>query len=304
MTLSVIIPTYNRCEMLKRVLLSYEKQSFKDFEVIVVDDGSSDCTKEMVENLAVNYSLLYYFQQNNGPASARNLGIKKSSGDIILFTGDDIFPAKEDFFQRHINKSDKNTAVLGYTCWHKEIKKTPFIIFLSGYHFCYKKITDKQKVDFGCFYTSNISIVRDIMEKAELFDEEFCYAAYEDTEFSFRLKQIGLKIVYEPEAKAFHNHKTSFLNYCKTMWRKGYSAVILAKKIPELKYKSNIGVSKNFLKRNLKIIILNKYIMKIISFFINFFDILQIPLPKTVYHKVLDFYRIQGIKFAKAKYGK
>jgi len=302
MKLSVIIPTYNRCDMLERVLLSYKKQNFKDFEVIVVDDGSSDNTRKMVENLLVDYSLAYFFQTNRGPAAARNLGIKKSSGEILLFTGDDILPEKEDFFEKHLNAQAKNIAVLGYTSWHKEIKKTPFINFLSGYHFCYQQIKDKQQVDYGCFYTSNISVSKEILEEVGFFDEDFCYAAYEDTELSYRLHQAGMRIIYESGASAFHNHKINFKGYCQTMWRKGYAAVILAKKVPELTYKSNIGQSTNLFRRNLKKIILNKYIMKVAVFVIGFLDGLKIALPNSVYYKVLDFYRIQGIKFARQKY--
>ena len=85
--LSIIIPTFNRCELLNRALNSVYKQTFSDYEVIVIDDGSTDDTAEMLQK---NFSgVKYIFQPNNGVSSARNKGLELSKGLWIAFLDSD-----------------------------------------------------------------------------------------------------------------------------------------------------------------------------------------------------------------------
>ena len=73
---SIVIPTYQRCSRLKKALQSVISQTYKDFEVLIMDDGSNDGTKEMVMNLN-DSRISYYWQKNSGgPAKPRNEGIK------------------------------------------------------------------------------------------------------------------------------------------------------------------------------------------------------------------------------------
>ncbi len=97
---SIIIPTYNRIEPLKRALDSVFKQTVSDYEVIVVDDGSNDGTAEMLQTLYPNVN--YIFQQNKGVSSARNKGLEKAAGDWIAFldSDDEWLPEK---LQRQLN---------------------------------------------------------------------------------------------------------------------------------------------------------------------------------------------------------
>lgn len=92
--MSVVVPTYNRSSSLLECLASIERQSLAGtrFEVIVVDDGSDDGTKESVERFRVTSSLAlrYFFQPNSGPGAARNLGVENARGAIIAFTEDDV----------------------------------------------------------------------------------------------------------------------------------------------------------------------------------------------------------------------
>jgi glycosyltransferase involved in cell wall biosynthesis len=87
---SVIIPTYNSAQFLDEALQSVFDQTFKDFEVIVVDDGSTDQTKQVLDKYGDR--IRYIFQENGGPAKARNRGIKASSGKYVAFLdADDIW---------------------------------------------------------------------------------------------------------------------------------------------------------------------------------------------------------------------
>lgn len=87
---SVIIPTFNRVDYLQRAVESVLKQSVPCHEIIVVDDGSTDATKDFVFNIAQkDRRIKYFFQENKGPAAARNLGIQKSKCDYIAFLDSD-----------------------------------------------------------------------------------------------------------------------------------------------------------------------------------------------------------------------
>ncbi len=86
MKISVIIPTYNRYERVKRAIMSVLNQSYKAYEVIVVDDGSEDLTCKIKDEFK---SIKYFYKANGGVSSARNLGIQKASGEWVAFLDDD-----------------------------------------------------------------------------------------------------------------------------------------------------------------------------------------------------------------------
>ncbi len=84
---SVIIPTYNRARYIARAVESVLSQTYRDFEIIVVDDGSSDNTPQVLERYADR--IRYVFQENAGPGAARNLGIRVSTGEYLAFLDSD-----------------------------------------------------------------------------------------------------------------------------------------------------------------------------------------------------------------------
>lgn len=88
---SVIIPTFNRANMTREAVLSVLQQTCDDYEIIVVDDGSSDNTEEALSDLSEN--IQYYYQENSGVASARNTGLSNSSGQYLCYLdSDDLWP--------------------------------------------------------------------------------------------------------------------------------------------------------------------------------------------------------------------
>ncbi|OGM13527.1 hypothetical protein A3A76_03625 [Candidatus Woesebacteria bacterium RIFCSPLOWO2_01_FULL_39_23] len=95
MKISVIIPTYNEAQVIGECLLSLAKQSIKDFEVIVVDDGSTDDTLTVITKLQVSYKLHVTRQKHQGPGVARNLGAKQAKGQILVFVDADMIFGKD-----------------------------------------------------------------------------------------------------------------------------------------------------------------------------------------------------------------
>ncbi len=90
-TISVIVPTYNRSLYIKRAILSVLQQTRSYDELIIVDDGSEDDTEKVIDRLKKDHdaSITYIYQNNSGPASARNRGIRESSGELIAFLDSD-----------------------------------------------------------------------------------------------------------------------------------------------------------------------------------------------------------------------
>ena len=89
MKFSVIIPTYNRANFIGQTILDIINQSYDNWELIIIDDGSTDNTKEVVSKFTHNKNIQYYFQENSERSIARNYGIKNAKGDFVCFVDSD-----------------------------------------------------------------------------------------------------------------------------------------------------------------------------------------------------------------------
>ena len=115
------------------------------------------------------------------------------------------------------------------------MRPTPFLRYINehGLQFGYALIDQPEKVPFNFFYTSNISLPRDLL-LAEPFDLGFPHAAWEDVELSYRLHKRGLTMVYEPRARVEHLHPTDFERFSRRQEKAGESAVVFWQRHPEL----------------------------------------------------------------------
>lgn len=173
---SVIIPTYNRANLLSRAIKSALSQTFQDFELIIVDDGSTDNTKEVVEKFKKKDNRVKYIWQENsgGPASPKNKGIKASKGEYIAFLDDDDewFPEKiEKQLEIFENSKDKNIGIVACNALDVfEDSKT-----IKEYKI---KETKEEKylpmILNGCLIHSSSSVVvkKNIFKKVGYFDKK------------------------------------------------------------------------------------------------------------------------------------
>jgi glycosyltransferase involved in cell wall biosynthesis len=240
---SVVIPTYNRLEVLPEVLAALAAQEGAPaFEVVVVDDGSTDGTGDWLRAWSArprSISTRVHAQANAGPAKARNAGVALAAGTWVAFLGDDTVPepgwlaAHAAAHRRH--GGDKTVAVLGYTAWHRRMRLTPFLRYINehGLQFGYALIDDPDNVPFNFFYTSNLSLARELL-LAEPFDLRFPYAAWEDIEVAYRLRRHGLRLTYEPRARVAHDHPTDLARFAVRQEKAGYCAVVFYRLHPEL----------------------------------------------------------------------
>jgi glycosyltransferase involved in cell wall biosynthesis len=218
MKISIIIPTYNRRDVLiNKTICALEKQEFrkKDYEVLIVDDGSTDGTSEAISEIIPlrDIHIRLFKQCNSGPAVARNRAIREADGEILIIIGDDTYPPKKDFiathYQHHIDRPEPNEAMLGLTVWDKTIE-TSFMAWLQATNkqFSYNLIRTGTYVDYRFLYTSNLSIKKRLITTSkEYFDERFKIAAYEDIEWGYRLeKNCVMRLFYNDNALLFHHH--------------------------------------------------------------------------------------------------
>ena len=237
MYFSVVIPTYNRLGMLLRVLDALDAQvDAPPFETIVVNDGSKDDTDRV---LSARSGITFRTQANAGPGRARNHGVSLAKGKFVVFIGDDTVPEPR-FLAEHArvhrqSGDDPMVACLGYTGWPHGERVTAFMDYINDYglQFGYKLIKDGDVVPFNFFYTSNISIDRELLA-AHPFDTTFPAAAWEDIELAYRLEAKGLKIRYNAQAVTRHYHPMTVDSFSRRQYTVGKSGAIFFQKHPEL----------------------------------------------------------------------
>jgi glycosyltransferase involved in cell wall biosynthesis len=226
-----IIPTFNRASTLISCLEHLERQTFTDFEVIVVDDGSTDSTAQQMEQYQATtpLRLRYLRQENGGPARARNLAISLTKAPLCLIIGDDIL-ASSDFTATHLRfhreNPEINIAGLGFTRWSETGQTvTPFMRWMdeSGSQFAYHDLLNGTVPEWRHFYTSNLSVKTPLLHRNP-FNELFTKPLMEDMELGYRLEvQENLKIVFLPNAVADHIHPTDFRKACRRAYNAGLS---------------------------------------------------------------------------------
>jgi glycosyltransferase involved in cell wall biosynthesis len=234
--ISVIIPTYNRKDKLIETFKTLEGQTLdkNEFEVIVVDDGSTDGTREFLKEFATKtiLKLRYFFQEHQGPGRARNFGASQANGSVVYFCGDDTFLEK-DLLNIHYNlqKEHENIAVLGLALWDESEEVSDFMRYVApgGPQFHYNTIKDKNNAGFNHFYTCNISLEKKWFD-LEKFDEDLTFASLEDIEFGYRLARRGLKVLYEPRARVFHSHHQEPEDFYRKIFQGGQNLVIFLNK--------------------------------------------------------------------------
>lgn len=241
-TVSVVIPTYNRKDVLEETVRALARQSTPPLEAIVVDDGSTDGTTELLQalrgELRGSLDLVPVRQENLKQGRARNNGVSRARGDLVLFLGDDTIPEPEcvaEHLAAHAERPGP-CAVIGFTGWHREkMRVTPFLDFVNGHgpQFSFDLLRDGQEVPFTTLYTSNVSVPREALGE-EPFDHRFTSYGWEDCELGWRLSSAGLPIVYRKAAATRHVHPQTMSQFLGRQAHVGKAIDVLYEIHPEL----------------------------------------------------------------------
>ena len=228
--LSVVLPTYNRCHQLRRVIEALEKQTLPAdrFQVVVISDGSADGTDEYLTAVTTPFELVPILQENQGVAVARNNGIARARADLILFVDDDVVPAPE-LMQEHLKelRRDDEVVVLGPMLPPPDVKLAPWVRWEE-------RMLEKQYRDMDAgrweptarqFYTGNTSLARRHILAAGGFDATFHRA--EDVDLAYRLADMGLHFVFNPRAVGYHYAQRSYQSWLQIPYAYGRYDVIM-----------------------------------------------------------------------------
>ena len=233
MKYSFIIPVYNRPDEVDELLDSLTRQTIRDFEVVVVEDGSSVPCKEVVDKYADRLTIHYYNKANSGPGQTRNYGVERANGEYMLILDSDcILPEKYLEMVEADLLSQKADAFGGpdrahesFTDVQKAINYAMTSFFTTGGIRGGKKKLDK-------FYprSFNMGVRKDVYQALGGFSK---MRFGEDIDFSIRIFKGGYQCRLFPEAWVWHKRRTDLKKFFKQVHNSGIARINLYKKYPE-----------------------------------------------------------------------
>lgn len=189
--------TYNRAALLARVLDACSDQTIEEdaYEVVVVDDGSTDQTRDVIEaaRRRATCRLAVVHQSNAGLARARNAGIARSAGERIIFIDDDVLPLP-NFVQAHLEAGERHPGAIvrGGAIAVNDLDNLP------------PPIWNIKNYSGNYFWTTNVSLPLATIRRIGGFDESFAEYGWEDIDVGLRLRSSGVRAVFYPSALVYH----------------------------------------------------------------------------------------------------
>jgi glycosyltransferase involved in cell wall biosynthesis len=235
---SVVVPTFERCDALRRLLHALKRQSLPPsaFEVVVAVDGSHDGTLEMLESFSSPYRLQWVSQTNGGRATACNAGIRRAQGQIVVIFDDDMEPAPE-CLEAHCREHDLQSrrCVMGASPIALEHGDPPHVRYVAAK---FAEHLERLAEPGHCFqirdfYSGNVSVPRRELLAVGLFDERFREYGNEDLELAHRLVATGMALAYSAEAVAVQRYHKSLRQLASDELSKGRTAVLFASMHPD-----------------------------------------------------------------------
>ncbi len=230
---SIIIPVYNRPAEVDELLATLTAQTLTNFEVIIVEDGSTETCKGVVEKYTSQLTIHYFFKENEGQGFARNYGFKKAKGDyFIVFDSDCLIPANYlEIVDKSIEKEgwdafggpDKEHE--SFTITQKAISYSMTSPFTTGGIRGNKKHT-------GTFHprSFNMGISKEVFAKTKGFK---ITRMGEDIEFSIRIIENGFKVGLIPEAYVYHKRRTNLVQFYKQLHFFGRARINISRFYPQ-----------------------------------------------------------------------
>lgn len=224
---SIIIPLYNRPAEIRELLDSLTRQTYKHFEVVVVEDGSTEKSEGIVASFRERLEAKYFFKENSGPGLSRNYGAARASGDYLIFLDSDcIVPATylqeiEDELARHPVDAfgGPDRAHESFTDLQKAINYSMTSILTTGGIRGKKKSMEK-------FHprSFNMGFSRRVFEVTGGFSG---MRFGEDIDMSIRIMEAGFQTRLFPAAYVYHKRRTSWKKFFKQIYNSGIARINL-----------------------------------------------------------------------------
>ncbi len=232
MFFSIIIPLYNRPQEINELLHTLTAQTYTQFEVLVIEDGSVNDAKDIVASYANKLDISYYVKPNEGQGFARNYGFARAKGDyFIVFDSDCLIPehyldtVKNYLYQHDLDAyGGPDGAHTSFTPIQRAISYSMTSPFTTG------GIRGNKK-GIGQFHprSFNMGISRQVWEKTGGF---IITRLGEDIEFSIRIHKMGFKIGLIPKAIVYHKRRTNFISFYKQLHFFGRARINIYKFFP------------------------------------------------------------------------
>jgi len=220
-TISVVVPVFNGEATIRTTIEHLLLQSLRPAEIIVVDDGSTDETSNVLKSIGDGITVLS--KSNGGPASARNAGIRASKGNLIAFTDSDCFPNEN--WLKEIVRGFKRERVGGVGGRVRGASNG----LIGDYIDLHGWMNPRREFDGTvlALVTANACFRRNVLFQTGLFDERFSSTGAEDTELSIRVRKAGYELRFVETAEVRHRHKKTIQSYCKSIANHGQGQAVL-----------------------------------------------------------------------------
>lgn len=239
--ISVVVPSFNRREALAELLAASTTQTLAPdrFELIVVLDGSDDGSRELLDAARPTpFHLEVLWQPNQGAGRARNRGVERARGDLLVFLDDDVLPEPE-LLAAHVeaHRREPRAVFLGQMRFRSLVAPSVIVRWEAEWYVKHFAELADPEYEFACwdFFAGNVSLRRADFEAVGGFDEQFVQYGCEDWELGMRLLQAGLPFRYEPGAVAEHRYRLSFERWRHHAYWDGRSEVRFARRHPLIK---------------------------------------------------------------------
>ncbi len=232
-SLSLIIPVYNRPDEVGELLESLEKQSKKDFEIIIVEDGSDEKCENAVKEYEKNLNVKYFYKENTGPGTSRNYGAERASGNYFVFLDSDcIIPEKytkiviSELSENYVDAFGGPDAAKAYfSDFQKAVNYSMTSLLTTG------GIRGKsEKADKFYPRSFNMGYSEEVFKKTGGFSS---MRFGEDIDMSIRILKSGFKTRLIKEAFVYHKRRTGIKQFFKQVYNSGIARINLYKKYPE-----------------------------------------------------------------------
>lgn len=225
LTVSVVIPVYNGAKTIAQTVKCLLNQSHAPVEIIVVNDGSTDQTMEVLNRFARRIRCIT--KPNGGPASARNRGISLSRGTLVAFTDSDCLPDQD--WLRHLVRGFDSPWVAGVGGTVESVEKTIIGEYIDFTGFLNPQPDEQGKIPY--LITANACFRRSALLEAGGFNERFRKPGGEEPELCWRIKNLGYEFRFVPPALVHHHHRQSLASFLRTLLNYGEGTYVLGQLI-------------------------------------------------------------------------
>lgn len=233
MKYSFIIPVYNRPDEVDELLDSLVRQTVKDFEVVVVEDGSAIPCRDVCSKYSQKLDIRYFAKPNSGPGQSRNYGVERAGGEYVIILDSDVVVPEGYIAAVDKELSDSPAdAFGGPDCAHPSFTDTQKAISYSMTSFFTTGGIRGGKKKLDKFYprSFNMGVRRDVYNRLGGFSK---MRFGEDIDFSIRIFKAGCRCRLFPSAWVWHKRRTDFRKFFRQVYNSGIARINLYKKYPE-----------------------------------------------------------------------